>query len=303
MVDLNIENIQQGVANARATYGGSLANSVAMVAAFHPITLTRVLIQVGFEPIAPEPSHTWWPRRKPVWVYPNAFKYMGHIKSVDGYAGLFRGLGPRIVHEVINKTVGHVIAEKLKEEEEDVIDKRSISRFVKETTNIAVAKTAGYVLAYPFHLISIRMMVQFVGQETLYSSVYSSIREIYAEDGIMGFFKGMIPGLVSELLMVWMFRMLNYVASNYLVTNDLSEIEDIKVYSNGISNYIASAVAYPFQLVTNIMCVNDVEGLRVGNPPFVPIYSSWTECWTELGKEGRNRGSSIFWRTVPRIQV
>ena len=25
--------------------------------------------------------------------------------------------------------------------------------------------------------------------------------------------------------------------------------------------------------------------LAAGNPPLMPIYESWTDCWVELGKE------------------
>lgn len=45
---------------------------------------------------------------------------------------------------------------------------------------------AGAVISSPFHVISIRMMAQFVGRETKYSSIFGSIVQIYKDEGILG---------------------------------------------------------------------------------------------------------------------
>jgi len=298
MVDINIEKIQKSASNARASYGGTLALSVGMTAAAHPLTFVKVMIQFGYEPIPATETTTWFGKK--VLRLPNFFQYVKYISEVDGWLGIYRGLGPRIAHNIINTTVTNVISQKLKEENEEGLnstDVKSVQAFLKETGNLALARTVGSMFSYPFHVISVRMMVQFIGKETYYTNIYTSIKEIYQE-GVMGFFSGFVPNLIGELFALWMLRTLNYLAMNYLVSQELSQLEEVRSYSQGISNYISSFVAYPFQLVTNIMAVNN-SNLAAGNPPFMAIYPSWTDCWIELGKKGlRNRGSSLFRRNL-----
>lgn len=293
----DMEHLQQSVGKAKASFGGTLALSVGMTAAAHPLTYVKVLIQVAHEPIAPKEVTTLFGKK--VNRLPNFFQYVGHIRKVDGWLGLYRGLGPRIAHNIVSTTVTNAIDKRFKEDnKEGEKHGTSVQGFLKETGELAMAKTAGCVLSYPFQMISIRMMVQFVGRETPYSSILSSIKEIYQEEGIKGFFAGLVPHLVGELFALWLFRTLNYIAMNYLVGEELSETAEVRNYCQGISQYISSMITYPFQLVTNIMAVNNSK-LIAGNPPLMPIYPSWTDCWIDLGKKGlRNRGSTLFRRNV-----
>lgn len=280
---------------AKSSYPGKLALSAGMTAAAHPLTYVKVLIQVGHEPIAPTEVTTIFGKK--VWRLPNFFQYLGHIKKVDGFVGMYRGLGPRIAQNVVHLTVTNTVSTKLSEENEIASEKsKSIQEFLKQTGNLAISRTAGTILSYPFHVISIRMMVQFVGRETSYSSIVSSVKEIYKEEGFSGFFTGLVPHLIGELVALWLLRSLNYLAVNYLIVDE--QTLEVQNYSQSISQYVSSIVTYPFQLVTNIMCVNNTK-LAAGSPPLMPVYSSWTDCWVDLGKRGlRNRGSALFRRNT-----
>lgn len=284
----------------QGSYGRSLFYSLGMTTVLHPQVYVKVLIQVGHEPLPPVPTSTLFGKK--VWRLPNLFQYAGHIRQVDGWFGLYRGLGPRIAHNLINTSVTKATSQMFSDAEGGANnrcdERKPFQAFLKETGELMVAKTAGCVLSYPFHVISIRMMVQFIGRETHYSSIISSIKEIYQEEGLGGFFSGLIPHLFGELLALWILRTLNYVALNYMLSDELSQVDEVRSYSQVISNYVSSVVTYPFQLVTNLMAINDTR-LAAGNPPLVGIYSSWTECWSELGKQGlRNRGSALFRRTA-----
>lgn len=291
----------EGLQNkAKSSYLGTLSLSAAMTAVAHPLTYVKVLIQIGHEPLPPQETTTFFGKK--VMRLPNFLQYAGHIKQTDGWFGLYRGLGPRILHNIVSSAVTNSITNKVKEQNEKFgavkEDDKSVKAFLRETGNLAVARSVGIIVSYPFHVISVRMMVEFVGRETHYRNIFSSFREIYEEEGIFGFFSGLIPHLVGELFALWMFRTINYLAQTYLIDEQYSEITEVRNYTQGISQYVASMVTYPFQLVTNIMVVNDTR-LAGGNPPLMPIYESWTDCWTELGKKGlRSRGSTLFRRTV-----
>lgn len=285
---------QNAVGRVKSSFFGSLALSAGMSALAHPVTYIKVLIQIGHEPIAPVPHKTFFGHK--VLRLPNFIQYAGHIKSVDGWTGLYRGLGPRFAQNIVSSAITNSMTNKLDLQKEEETDKTPVA-FLRETGNLALAKTCGVVVSYPFHVISIRMMVQFVGRETYYSNIFSSVKEIYQEEGILGFFSGLIPHLMGELIALWMFRTINYLAQKYVLQDAFSK-KEVKTYTTAVSQYIASMLTYPFQLVTTLMTVNDTR-LKAGNPPLMPIYESWTECWIELGKKGlRSRGSTLFRRNV-----
>jgi len=274
---------------------------VALNAVVHPITYVKVLVQVGHEPLLAQEGRTLLGKR--VMKLPNFIQYAAHIKNIDGWLGLYRGLGPRITHHIVSSAVTNSINNKVKEENNAAgklaVDSSSFSGFLQETTNLAVAKTFGVVISYPFHLISVRMMVQFVGKEVQYTSILSSVKEIYQEEGFSGFFTGLIPHLLAELTGLFLLRTLNYVVVNYVIGTQEESMVEVRSYSQAISQYFVGMITYPFHLVSNMMAVSG-SNLAAGQPPLMPLYSSWTECWIGLGKQGlRSRGSSLFRRTLP----
>ncbi|XP_066932581.1 mitochondrial carrier homolog 2-like [Clytia hemisphaerica] len=282
------------VARIKTSFVGGLAISVGLKAVAHPLTYIKVLIQVGHEPIAPVKTTTLF--GKTVYRLPNFIQYGKHIKRVDGWLGLYRGLGPRLVSDFIGSTVNNAVTTKLNVSKDEEPDK-SPGTFIRETGQLTIAKTCSIVVSYPFHVISIRMMVQFVGRETYYNNIFSSIQEIYNEEGISGFFSGVVPFLIGELVALWISRTISYLIRKQLPHEEASR-DEVKSYSSQLSGFIASMVTYPFHLVNTLLAVNDTR-LVAGNPPLMPIYESWTDCWVELGKKGlRHRGSSLFRRNV-----
>lgn len=282
-------------------YGGIFP--VALNAIVHPITYVKVLIQVGHEPLPAVEGRTLFGRK--VMKLPNFVKYAAHIQQVDGWLGLYRGLGPRITYHVVNSAITNAITSRVNEENASAgklaVDPSFLSGYMQETANLAVAKTCGVIMSYPFHLISVRMMVQFVGKEEHYSSVLSSIRQIYHEEGLSGFFTGLFPHLLAELTGLCMLRALNYIIVNYIINKREGDMVEFRTYSQAISQYFVGMITYPFHLVSNMMAIND-KNLAAGCPPMMPIYSSWTDCWIDLGKQGlRSRGSSLFRRYIPAV--
>ncbi|EMP27693.1 Mitochondrial carrier like protein 2 [Chelonia mydas] len=233
-----------------------------------------------------------------------------HIMKIDGRAGLFKGLTPRLCSGAIGTIVhGQVLQryqEADQEEEPGASLKEPVSSWeqvIKETSREMVARSAATLVTHPFHVITLRCMVQFIGRETKYSGIFSPFvtiyREegilgffagifspfvtIYREEGILGFFAGLFPRLLGDVLSLWLCNMLAYLINTYALEN----------------GFFASMLTYPFVLVSNLMAINNC-GLAGGLPPYAPNYSSWLDCWSQLLKEGNmSRGNSLFFRKVP----
>ncbi|XP_067002548.1 mitochondrial carrier homolog 2 [Anabrus simplex] len=279
-----------------------IAFRVLVNTASHPIEYAKVLIQIGHEPIPPYPTKTLF--GKPALALPNVFQYVSYIKSVDGFTGCYRGLTPKLCANAVSGIVFNKVSDHLNFNEEDKPDEDDITeeerrwRYVQRLTRDIIARTAAIITSQPFTVIAVRMMAQFVGGETKYSGIFGSIRTIYQENGIGGFFSGVIPRILGDITSLAISTTLTFAINHYLVDD-----RDIRTYVSASMNFVASAVTYPFQLVSTCMAVTN-SGLVAGKPPHMPIYSSWTDCWSHLSRTNQiKRGSSLIWRYYVGPQI
>ncbi|XP_076597698.1 mitochondrial carrier homolog 1-like isoform X3 [Chaetodon auriga] len=222
-----------------------------------------------------------------------------HIVKVDGKRGLFRGLSPRIV----SSTISTVVRSKVKQQVE-LLSKRddmqtSLRKVVQETSHEMIIQCLSRVATHPFHVMSVRCMAQFVGREATYNGMFSCIAKIFKEEGFAGFYVGLIPHVVGEVLFLWCCNLLAHFINTYAVDESFSQASAVRSYTKFVMGIAVSVLTYPFMLVANLMAVNDC-GLAAGLPPHSPIFKSWLHCWSHLSHKGHLfRGSSFFFRRVP----
>ncbi|XP_031167344.1 mitochondrial carrier homolog 1 isoform X3 [Sander lucioperca] len=263
----------------------------------HPLLYVKLLIQVGHEPLPPTVGTTMFGRR--VLYLPGFFSYAHHIVKVDGKRGLFRGLSPRIVSSAIST----VVRSKVKQQVE-LLSKRdelqtSLRKVVKETSHEMIIQCLSRVATHPFHVMSVRCMAQFVGREVKYGGIFSCIVKIFKEEGVAGFYVGLIPHVAGEVLFLWFCNLLAHFINTYAVDESFTQASAIRSYTKFVMGIAVSALTYPFMLVADIMAVNNC-GLAAGLPPHSPIFKSWLQCWNHLShKDQLFRGSSFFFRRVP----
>lgn len=298
------KGIEEILDNEGTTTGAIILGAL-MTTATHPLTCVRVLMQVGHEPIAPTPSRTLFGTK--VLRLPSFFQYANHIKKVEGWRGLYRGLLPRVYSSMVGTFLNSTILQTVSKQktplmkisvQENKTSREELVEFTKETCVQAAGKVTALVISHPLYVVSIRMMVQFVGKETIYSGLRASFKEIYENEGIAGFFSGIIPRILGEVLSLVFFRGACFLVSRYAVDSEVSRRKEVQIYTNGLFQYVAGVVTYPFVLVTHMMIVNHV-GLAAGEVPAMPAFSGWTDCFAYLRKTGNLwRGSSMFRRTV-----
>nr|KAF6343212.1 mitochondrial carrier 2 [Pipistrellus kuhlii] len=279
-----------------------------------PLMYVKVLIQVGYEPLPPTIGRNIFGRQ--VCQLPGLFCYAQHIASIDGKRGLFTGLTPRLCSGVLGTVVHGKVLQHCQETEKveicllfdfqevgpGSVPKEAPSSFdhvIKETTREMLARSAATLITHPFHVITLRSMVQFIGRESKYCGLCESIVTIYREEGMIGFFAGLIPRLLGDIISLWLCNSLAYLVNTYALDSGVSTMNEMKSYSQAVTGFFASMLTYPFVLVSNLMAVNNC-GLAGGCPPYSPIYTSWLDCWNMLQKEGNlSRGNSLFFRKVP----
>ncbi|XP_037547289.1 mitochondrial carrier homolog 2 [Nematolebias whitei] len=270
----------------------------------HPLMYIKVLIQVGHEPLPPTLGRNIF--GKPVQQLPGLFAYAKHIVKIDGKAGLFSGLVPRLYAGAIGTFVHSKVAQKCQEQDalrvlgsEQKPAEGSLQSVVNETTKEMIARSCATIITYPFHLITLRCMVQFIGRETKYCGVFTSFVTVYREEGILGFFAGLIPRLLSDILSLWICNLLAHCINTYVIDDSMSHTGELKSCSQAVTGLFASILTYPFALVSSLMAVNNC-GLAGGLPPYAAVYPTWVDCWRHLSREGNmSRGNSVLFRKLP----
>lgn len=274
---------------------------VGLNACTHPIEYAKVLIQIGHEPLSPYRSRTIFGREK--FFYPSIFSYIRHIKKCDGFVGCYRGLAPKLSANIVSGLVFQRVTEAIPvendaEDSEDLSPHERNVRFVRRTGRDTAGRVAAIIVSQPLHVIAVRTMAEFVGQDGHYTGVISSVVVIYKEDGILGFFAGLVPRIVCDIAALWLSNALVHVINNYII-----EDRDIKTYVTASIKFLASALLYPMQVVSNCMAVSG-SGLVAGSPPLMPVYQSWRECYRHLSSiGGLKRGSTLLWRTYTGPQL
>ncbi|KAM4610201.1 mitochondrial carrier homolog 1-like [Polymixia lowei] len=273
-----------------------------VTAVTHPLLYVKLLIQVGHEPLAPSVGTTMFGSR--VLYLPGFFSYAQHIVRVDGKRGLFRGLSPRIVSSAISTVVRSKVKQAVPQEQVEHAASRddlktSLKKVVKETSHEMVIQCLSRIATHPFHVISVRCMAQFVGREVKYSGLFSCITKIFKEEGVGGFFVGLVPHVLGEVIFLWCCNLLAHFINTYAVDDNFNQAPAVRSYTKFVMGIAVSVLTYPFMLVADLMAVNNC-GLAAGLPPSSPIFKSWLHCWNHLSQQGHLfRGSSFFFRRVP----
>ncbi len=145
----------------------------------------------------------------------------------------------------------------------------------------------------PFNVIVVRSIAQHVGKESIYNSVWSSIRQIYNDEGLSGFYSGLAPALLGHAFSCLIYSSM-WIGFELVAIN--CPYRWMKLFIRGLVAvpllaYVPRTYAYPFSLITNMMAVNGTQ-LKVATQP---AYESWLDCYSDL-KSTRSlyRGSVVL---------
>ncbi|CAG2060407.1 unnamed protein product [Timema podura] len=200
--------------------------SPASLVYYEPDAFDSGTSKIGHEPIPPYPTKTIF--GKPALALPNVLKYVLYIKSVDGFVGIYRGLAPKLCSNVISGFTFHKVSEALRRNtddkneryvEDELSEEQRREKFARTLASDVAAQTAAIIASQPFNVIAVRMMAQFVGAEKIYSGVLSSIGHIYHEEGLLGFFSGLMPRLLGELVALVISSTITYFINSYIISD------------------------------------------------------------------------------------
>ncbi|XP_047736611.1 mitochondrial carrier homolog 2 [Hyalella azteca] len=246
---------------------------VGLNACTHPIEYAKVLIQIGHEPLPPYKSRTILGKEK--LFYPSIFSYYLQIAPCS-----------RSLHAPDRSMFQNDEASS-----DDLNLQERTERCLRRTARETAGRCAAIIASQPLHVIAVRTMAEFVGHDGQYTSVVGSVVVIYREEGVAGFFAGLVPRLVCDVGCLWLANALIHIVNNFVI-----EDKDLQSYVGASIKFLAGSLWYPLQVVSSCMAVSG-SGLVAGSPPRMPEYKSWQECYRHLkSMKALKRGGTLLWR-------
>lgn len=239
----------------------NLARSVAFTVAGYPLYLARTLIQIGYEPVAPDEHGR----------LPNIFTYISIIREQKGYLALYTGLR-YYLPAVLLKQSSYDLMVAVTDHKKDS-NQSDISEIIAVCMRESALKIQSTIITYPMLTLSVGYI----------SAAFFGTKET-VEYTLQALYKGIIPKLIIEVTMVWV------SVISRRVTASLVEDELGQAIVSRVPPFIVQSFLYPFNVVATVMADNGQSGRN-------PKFDDWRSCYDYLKINNQlKRGSSFFYR-------
>lgn len=301
----NIDGVNSKGPNGEEGYGiKEIGFDTASLAATHPLSYVKCLIQLGHEPLAPYTGREWafWKTRQ---FRPGFLPYAGHIVRQDGFFGIWRGFTPRlgssIIFNLARKNVSSALDKVLPFDKQEATENDepvdALLKLSKKCVRFSLYEAIAIAIAHPLYVLSVRSMAQFITRQEAYNSWLSSVLEIYDNEGITGFFAGITPKILGAALGIWLTEFVSYGIKKCWANLDEEakkpftsdeQTLDFKKFSPVLATLLTSFLTYPFQLTSVIMATG---GSRLN---IATKHVDWADCLKELKSLNQTqRGSAV----------
>lgn len=299
-------------------FGKELAVKAAVSAALYPLAHTKTLFQLGYEPFPLSTGKSWFVFKE-AYFLPNVFSYGRSFVNKFGVSALYNGVGAHVLSNAVGGSVAFGTAMyldryfpelggkpiNLGKEERELTLEESSRRLLRTIIRDITARTVATIAARPFTVIMIRKVAQVVGGEMKYTSVIASLYVIGNEEGPAGFFRGLVPQLIAEVitivgvhtLILAIERGINRFEAEHKDDQDLEAASTfVRKSLHLAAPFLINAYAYPYTVVSTVMAVTG-SGLAVSMLPYSPAFGSWQDAWNYLKPiEGLKRGARVLFR-------
>lgn len=238
-----------------------LARSLIVSTVGYPVYLSRMLMQLGYEPREPDQYGR----------LPNLYTYISIIRRERGFSALYTGLSYHLAAVVVRKASYDALSSPTTRKPTQ--SPKSISGMMAVCIQESVLKIYSCLVTYPLVTIGIGYVssVFFGGKETIHMT---------AEN----LYKGIVPKLIIEVTMVWV------TTISYQLTSLLVQEQFAQDLISRIPPFIVQSLIYPLNVCSTVMADNGRSGMN-------PKFSNLKSCFHYLKQHNQlKRGSAFLFR-------
>ncbi|KAG0141278.1 hypothetical protein CROQUDRAFT_51944 [Cronartium quercuum f. sp. fusiforme G11] len=183
------------------------------------------------------------------------------IWQEEGFRGLYRGLGPTIfgylptwaIYFTVYDSVKSKLIELSPNHREDVL------------AHVLAAMTAGATsttATNPLWVIKTRFMTQRIteGKQTeRYRHTYDAFRRIYAQEGLRGFYRGLVPSLFGVSHVAIQFPLYEQIKLYYKPAHSGDLPSSRILIASAFSKMLASVITYPHEVLRTRLQVHRLD--------------------------------------------
>lgn len=288
-----------------------IKNSLGQCLVYQPYKIVTLLSQYGYEPISPFTVRTrsltdaLMGRSKVNCVFlPGIFGYVKGLADKHGKSCVIAGLGPSLIVEVIELFLTLTIEQPVEDFVRQVCEYPKLERNHNSySTNEVIVygikntiiRSFALLSSYPFIVVGNICILRCIkGEPSVW--VWSVVREVWQDAGVMGFYSGLLALLLYEIVNLWCVAPVVELIRWSSVAKYNPSLETSITYA---AKLCISSFTYPLQLVCSLMTANNCSARLNLAIPALPPFPSSQACFKHLyNTDIWFRGSSILFRRL-----
>jgi solute carrier family 25 thiamine pyrophosphate transporter 19 len=257
-----------------------------------PLDVVKIRLQLQTHSLSDPLSHT--PSKlsgSP--IYKGTLPTIKRILREEGLTALWKGNVPAELLYVSYSAIQFTTYRSVTLGLQSVFGERKIPAAAESLIAGASAGAVATMATYPLDLLRTRFAAQ--GNEKVYSSLFTSIREIAQQEGPSGFYRGVSAG-VGQIV--------PYMGILFAVYETLRQpVADLKlplgagdVLTGGIASVTAKTIVFPFDLIRKRLQVQGPtreKYVHKNIPVYKGVFRTMREIVKNEGKRGLYRGLTV----------
>ena len=274
-----------------------IAEAVLDVIIAQPLRVIGTLRRLGHEPVPPRQCYSFISGQY-LWYYPGIIGYTRGLIRERGWLGLYRGFTVCVVDSIVGNLVLDLcqplvtyLVTRIPENMTTNVGFGFLLRLARMFLYNSLLHCLVEVIRRPFQVMAVRAIAQHVGQETVYSSVLQAVRHIYSEEGITGFYSGLAPALIRQVIGSVVIVIATMVAE-ILVSSDRLRTPAKRILSASFS----MICCHPYLVMSDLMAVNNSRLAIVSRH-----FTDWRDCWRHLRATNNLYRADVFRLLFPHV--
>ncbi|BGP20214.1 hypothetical protein JCM10213_005932 [Rhodosporidiobolus nylandii] len=187
-----------------------------------------------------------------------------HILRSDGVRGLYRGLGPTVIGYLPTWGIYFTVYDQTKARLSEV---RGPDDPIVHIVSAMIAGASGTILTNPLWVVKTRFMTQQADEsEARYRHTWDALRRIYANEGGIAFYRGLLPSLFGVVHVAVQFPLYEKFKAMSRPADGSDIPSSTILVCSSVSKMIASIATYPHEVLRTRLQIQKHRAAEAAKP-------------------------------------